>query len=163
MLMVLTLLDITSNLREGVEPVPRSAMNLVPSIIIQSPFHAIMSSRYAIIEFSGRKTGRTYKTPIAYVRDGNRLLMSTDSPWYRNLAGGAQVRMRLRGRMVKGTADTVGPDRSADILRQLVNAIPSYARPAGLTRRDGHVSDSEIARAVAEGRVGIEVQLEDAP
>src|SRR3984893_9192727 len=94
--MVLTLHDITSNLREGVDPVPRSAMNLVPSIIIQSPLHALMSSKYAMIEFSGRKTGRTYKTPIAYVRDGNQLLMSTDSPWHRNLAGGAQVRMRLR-------------------------------------------------------------------
>jgi deazaflavin-dependent oxidoreductase (nitroreductase family) len=163
MLMVLTLHDITSNLREGVDPVPRSAMNLVPSIIIQSPFHALMSSKYAMIEFSGRKTGRTYKTPIAYVRDGNQLLMSTDSPWHRNLAGGAQVRMRLRGHMVKGTADTVGPDRSAEILRQLVDAIPSYARPAGLTRKDGHVSDSEITRAVAEGRVGIEVKLEAAP
>ncbi|HEX9537651.1 MAG TPA: hypothetical protein VGA04_05690, partial [Streptosporangiaceae bacterium] len=82
---------------------------------------------------------------------------------HRNLAGGAQVRMRLRGHMVKGTADTVGPDRSAEILRQLVDAIPSYARPAGLTRKDGHVSDSEITRAVTEGRVGIEVRLEAAP
>jgi deazaflavin-dependent oxidoreductase (nitroreductase family) len=139
-------------------------MNLVPSVIIRSPFHAIMSSKYAIIEFSGRKSGRTYRTPVAYVRQGDRLLMSTDSPWYRNLSGGAPVRVRLRGRMVGGTADTVtDPERAAAILRQLVDEIPSYSRPAGLTKTDGHVSDSEIARSVAAGRVSIEVQLKAAP
>lgn len=140
-----------------------SAMNLFPSLIIRSPFHPIMSSRYAIIEFTGRKTGRTYKTPIAYVRDGDRLLMSTDSRWYRNLSGGARVRVRLRGHLVTGTADTVtDPEQAATILRRLVDAIPSYSRPAGLARKDGHVSDGEIARAVAEGRVSIEVKLEAA-
>ncbi len=139
---------------------PNSPKNIFPSLIIKSPFHGIMSSKYAIIEFSGRKTGRTYKTPVAYVRDGDRLLMSTDSPWYRNLSGGAQVRLRLRGHMVTGTADTVtDPDQSAAILRRLVDAIPSYARPAGLAREEGHVSDGEISRAVAEGRVSIEVKL----
>lgn len=139
---------------------PNRAMNLVPSIIIRSPFHALMSSKYTIIEFTGRKSGRIYRTPIAYVRDRDRLLMSTDSPWYRNLAGGAQVRLRLRGRTVTGVADTVtDPEAAAAILRKLVDAIPSYSRPAGLTREQGHVSDSEITRAVEEGRVSIVVRL----
>src|SRR5579863_8702157 len=106
---------------------PNKLVNAFPSMIIRSPLHAIMSSKYANIEFKGRKSGRVYRTPVAYVRDGDRILMSTDSRWYRNVAGGAHVRMLVRGRTVEGTADTVtDADASAAILRQLVDAIPSY-------------------------------------
>ncbi len=142
---------------------PNKFVNAFPSIIIRSPLHGIMSTKYAIIEFRGRKSGRTYRTPVAYVREGDWILMSTDSPWYRNVAGGARVRMLVRGRTVEGTADTVtDADRAATILRKLVDAIPSYSRPAGLAREGGHVSDSEIRRSIAAGRVSIEIKL-DAP
>lgn len=142
---------------------PNKLVNAFPSIIIRSPLHGIMSSKYAIIEFKGRKSGRTYRTPIAYVREGDQILMSTDSPWYRNLAGGAHVRMLVRGRTVEGTARPVtDADRAAAVLRTLVDAIPSYSRPAGLAREGGRVSDGEIRRAIGAGRVSIEMKL-DAP
>jgi len=122
-----------------------------------------MSSKYAIIEFKGRKSGRIYRTPVAYVRDGDEVLLSTDSPWYRNVASGAHVRLLLRGRMVGGIADTViDPDASTAILRKLVDEIPSYSRPAGLAKENGRVSDAEIRRAIGAGRVSIAVTL-DAP
>lgn len=140
---------------------PSKFVNTFPSVIIRSPFHAIVSSKYIIIEFKGRKSGKTYRTPVAYVRDGDRVLLSTDSAWHRNLTGGARVRLLMRGHMVSGTADTVtDPDRSAAILRKLVDAIPSYSRPAGLARENGRVSDSEIRRSIAAGRISIEVQLD---
>lgn len=140
---------------------PNKLVNAFPSIIIRSPLHPIMSSKYAIIEFKGRKSGRIYRTPVAYVRDGDEVLLSTDSPWYRNVAGGAHVRLRLRGRMVGGIADTVtDTDASTAILRKLVDEIPSYSRPAGLAKENGRVSDAEIHRAIGAGRVSIVVTLE---
>jgi hypothetical protein len=136
--------------------------NLFPSLILRSPFHGLLSGRYAIIEFAGRKSGRQYATPIAYVRDGGRVLLSTDSPWWRNVAGGAPVRLRLRGRTVAGTATAItDPGEAGAIIRRLVDAIPSYAGPAGMTREGDRVDDTEIERAVAGGRVAIQVQLED--
>lgn len=139
---------------------PSKLVNTFPTIIMRSPLHAIVSSKYTIIEFTGRKSGKTYRTPVAYVRDGDQLLLSTDSRWYRNLAGGAPVRLLLRGRTVTGQARPVtDPDRSAAILRKLVDAIPSYSRPAGLAKENGHVSDDEIRRSIAAGRVAIEVDL----
>jgi deazaflavin-dependent oxidoreductase (nitroreductase family) len=136
--------------------------NLFPTLILRSPFHGILSGRYAIIEFTGRKSGRRYATPIAYVREGDRVLISTDSPWWRNLVGGAPVRLRLRGRTVAGTATAVTDrDEAAAIVRRLVDAIPSYAGPAGMTREGGRVADDEIDRAVARGRIAIRVELED--
>ncbi|MGW4125684.1 nitroreductase/quinone reductase family protein [Nocardia sp. NPDC004711] len=137
------------------------AKNLFPSLIIRSPFHGIMSAKYGMLTFTGRKSGRTYTTPMAYVREGNRVLLSTDSPWHRNLAGGAPVSLLLRGRTVQGVATCVyDPVEGAAILRKLVDAIPSYAGPAELATENGRVSDAEIVRAVTEaGRVSISVEL----
>lgn len=136
--------------------------NLFPSLILRSPLHPAMSGKYTIIEFTGRKSGRQYATPVAYIREGDRVLLSTDSPWWRNFTDPAPVRLRLRGRTVAGTATAVtDPEAAAAIIRRLVDAIPSYARPAELVKEDGRVSDAEIARGVAEGRVGIEVRLEE--
>jgi deazaflavin-dependent oxidoreductase (nitroreductase family) len=143
-----------------VSPIDRGK-NLFPSLVLRSPLHALMSGRFMIIEFTGRKSGRRYATPVAYVREGDRLLLSTDSPWWRNLAGGAPVRVRLQGRDMAGTGTAVtDPEAAAVIIRRLVDAIPSYYRPAGLVRDGGRVSDAEIGRAVATGRVGIQVDLE---
>jgi hypothetical protein len=139
------------------------AKNMVPALIIKSPMHRLMSDKYAILTFTGRKSGRAYTTPMAYVRTGNRVFLSTDSPWHRNLAGGAPVTMLLRGRNVTGTAvPAATTDDAAAVLRTLVDAIPSYAGPAGLAKRDGRVSDAEIHRSVTTGgRVGIVVELDD--
>lgn len=140
------------------------AKNVVPALIIKSPMHRLMSDKYAILTFTGRKSGRVYTTPMAYVRDGNRVLLSTDSPWHRNLEGGAPVKMRIRGHNVTGTATPVkSAEEAAVVLRTLVDAIPSYAGPAGLAKEDGRVSDAEIRRSVTEGgRVSLVVELDGA-
>lgn len=136
--------------------------NLFPTLFLRSPAHAVMSRQYMIIEFTGRRSGRTYRTPIAYVRDGGRLLASTDSPWWRNLEADPAVGLRLAGRDVAGTATVfTDPPQAAPIIRQLVDAIPSYARMAGMTRQGGRVSDDEILRAIADGRIAIAITLEE--
>ncbi|CAN5660530.1 hypothetical protein BH24ACT15_BH24ACT15_21450 [soil metagenome] len=63
-------------------PAPRLA-NAVPTLVPRSRLHRLMSGRYAIIEFTGRTSVRHYSTPIAYVQDGGRVLLSTDSKWWR--------------------------------------------------------------------------------
>ncbi len=135
--------------------------NAVPTLVPRSRLHRLMSGRYAIIEFTGRTSGRHYSTPIAYVQDGGRVLLSTDSKWWRYLSGGAPVRLRTRGPDVPGTATPLlDPAASLAVIRQLTDAISSYARMARLASRDGQVPDSEIVRQIQEGRVAIEVTLE---
>jgi hypothetical protein len=58
-------------------------MNTMPQLILSTPAHRLLSARYLILEFTGRKTGRRYTVPVAYRR---HLLISTDSPWWRNIA-----------------------------------------------------------------------------
>ena len=134
--------------------------NAVPTLVLHSPAHHLMSGRYAVLEFTGRRTGRMFRTPVAYVQDGSRVLLSTDSTWWRNLVDRPTVRLRLRGRVVHGTARVVGDEVEAvGILGELVRRVPGYARPAGLVATRGEVSVLELERAVTDGRRSIEIQL----
>lgn len=64
--------------------------------------------------------------------------------------------------LIETELERADPDRAAQILRRLMDAIPP-TRPAGLTKEDARVSDTEIARAIDQGRVGIKMQLEQTP
>lgn len=136
----------------------------MPMVMLHSPAHPLVSGRYAIIEFTGRKSGRVFRTPVAYVRDGSRVLLSTDSPWWRNLTAQPTVRLRLKGRELTGQAHVVSePTQAAAILRRLVESIRGYSRPAGVATTRGRVSEDELTRALTSGgRRTIVVQLDAA-
>ncbi len=66
-----------------------------------------MSSRYLLITFTGRRSGKQYTTPVAYLGEGDTIILTTDSPWWKNLRGGAPVRLRVKGQDLTGTAEAV--------------------------------------------------------
>ena len=82
-------------------------INSVVSSILRSPLHRLLSGRLALLTFYGRKSGRRYTTPVGYGRTDGTLLVDTESPWWRNLRGGARVGVRLRGRDRAGTAEVI--------------------------------------------------------
>jgi deazaflavin-dependent oxidoreductase (nitroreductase family) len=142
-----------------------SFKNKVPALLLRSPLHPLLSGRYALLSFTGRRTGRVYTTPVAYARHGqDRLVLSTDSRWWRNLAGGAAVTVRLAGADRPGRAMPLGDrDRAEAELHRLVGTIGSYARWAGIRLgRDRRPALGEVARVLDEGRVVVEVQLQRA-
>jgi len=53
-----------------------------------------------LITFTGRKSGRVFTTPVRYVEtDGViRCFTSSENMWWRNLRGGAEVILRVRGK-----------------------------------------------------------------
>ncbi len=53
-----------------------------------------------LITFTGRKSGRIFTTPVRYVEtDGViRCFTSSENMWWRNLRGGAEVILRVRGK-----------------------------------------------------------------
>jgi deazaflavin-dependent oxidoreductase (nitroreductase family) len=105
--------------------------------LLRSPLHRLASGRVVLIEFVGRKSGKTYRTPVMYAATTDGIVVSTsrDYLWWRNLSGGARVRLWLRGREQKGVAD-VSQD-AADIDRALRAIYPkaSDAMRAEMTKR----------------------------
>ena len=80
--------------------------------VLRTPLHGIFSKSIMLLLFRGRKTGRVYSTPLSYLREGDVVTAFTDSPWQRNLLGGAPVTVYLKGKAVAGFAEVID-DRDA--------------------------------------------------
>jgi len=63
-------------------------LNWVPAFVLRSPLHPLLSSKMLLLEFAGRRSGRSYATPVNYHQDGSTVLITTDSPWFKNFTGG---------------------------------------------------------------------------
>lgn len=115
--------------------------------LLRSPLHGMVSGMYLLITFTGRKSGTVYTTPVQYHRDGQRLVIVTSRAyqWWKNLEGGATVRLRLRGQDQTGRAETTLDEAIIRaMLRQMYPGQPA-ARYDSL---------------VANGLVGVQITLE---
>jgi F420H(2)-dependent quinone reductase len=53
-----------------------------------------------LVFLTGRRTGKSYRQPVSYVRYDETLLTPGGGRWMLNLTDGKPVRIRLRGRDV---------------------------------------------------------------
>lgn len=76
-------------------------------MILRSPMHPLMSKDTAIITVTGKKSGTRYSLPVNYQRKDDFILITSmkDRTWWRNLRGGADVRIRIRGEDFRGHAE----------------------------------------------------------
>ena len=66
------------------------------------PFGRILGRNVAVITYTGRRSGRTITTPVAYRRKGDELQIAANMPdaknWWRNFTDeGAPLSVRLNG------------------------------------------------------------------
>src|SRR5699024_8746739 len=112
---------------------PSRLMNAVPTTVLRTPLlHRLLSGRYLLLTFTGRSTWRRYRTPVAYRTTPERITLSTDSRWWRNLLAEPAVELFLRGRRARGVARAVDDvAEAAELLGHLVDGVPGYRRAAG--------------------------------
>jgi hypothetical protein len=74
-------------------------VNLLVRAMLHTPgLAAIVGGRLVTLYVVGRKSGRRYCIPVAYMAEGNDLLIGTSSAWGRNLRTGEPVAIRLKGK-----------------------------------------------------------------
>lgn len=138
------------------------AWNPVMRVLLGSPLHWPLSRWFAVLSWSGRKTGRRYSTPVSYVREGTTAWVTTGDRWWHNLADGATVAIRIRGRVHEGRGIAV-TDR-AESQREhhrLFAGNAWFRRLAGIPGGRGSGPDPEsLDQALAAGRVLIRIELE---
>lgn len=115
-----------------------------------------------LITVTGRKTGKKYTTPVNYVQDGDVLsvLSHAHRTWWRNLRGGAPVKIVFRGKVIEtiGTAYEKIED-VAELFLQHLQAAPKYATLFGVeVDAEGNPVPASAA-AIAVGKVMIEIEL----
>lgn len=129
--------------------------------ILASPLHGMMSSALLVLTFRGRKSGKDYAVPVAYVQEGERLLIATDSKWYKNLVGGASVNVRLRGQKRNGRADVITTVEGLEqAFHTMLSRSPMLGQIVGLGQAaDGTVIHNDVLAAHARGFVVVQIHL----
>ena len=91
-------------------------VNPVVRGVLSSPLHGLADRRLALITVTGRRTGRAHTFPVGYRQEGDVVTIVVGWPerklWWRNLVGGAPVRIRIRGVEHRGHAEVTGDERS---------------------------------------------------
>ena len=135
--------------RSGVFKVVNVPMRAVLSL----PFPTPLSRNLMLVRFTGRKSGRVYRQPLSYARDGAALLTPGGGRWTLNMEGGRPVRIRLRGRDVPARPELVrDPAEVERLLDVIVRENPPAARYIPLPRQaDGRLEPTALAAAIEHG------------
>jgi len=119
--------------------------------VLRSPVHGMVSKTVLLITFTGRKSGKTFTTPVSYSQEGDQVYIFTHATWWKNLIGGAPVTLCIRGREFQGLAEPVVEDKQAIAagLTAHLRKVPTDARYYGVTFDDhGNPRVEEVEKAV---------------
>jgi deazaflavin-dependent oxidoreductase (nitroreductase family) len=131
------------------------------SWVLRSPLHGMLSNGMMLITVTGRRTGKTYTTPVGYYEEGGDLwiLTSRDRSWWRNLQSGADVKLLLKRKPVNGFAETELGEKAVEALMcDYVKHIPQAAKPMGIRVENGMANAEDIART-AKDRLFVRIKL----
>jgi deazaflavin-dependent oxidoreductase (nitroreductase family) len=140
-----------------VPPYVNSAMKFM----LRSPVHTMVSKTVLLITFTGRKSGKSYSTPVSYSQSGDQVSIFTHANWWKNLRSSPSITLRIRGRELQGLAEPVIEDKQAIAagLAAHLRKVPSDARYYGVSFDDhGTPRAEEVERAV-QSVVMVRVQL----
>jgi hypothetical protein len=128
--------------------------------IVNVPMRLILSLRTAtppgkrlmLVYLTGRKSGRHYRQPISYIRDGETLLTPGGGKWKLNLVDGEPTHIRLRGEDILLRAELL---RDADEVERLLGVMsaknPMVSRFVPLPKREGHYDRERLELAIRHG------------
>jgi hypothetical protein len=125
--------------------------NSFVKMVLRSPLHGFFSKSIMLINFKGRKSGKTYTTPVGYARRGDKIMFSAklNHVWWKNLRGGAPVVLRVEGQDLNGIAEPIVDDKKSIAATLLAYSQSIYHRA---------ISTEEADRFVRNG-IMVQVQL----
>jgi deazaflavin-dependent oxidoreductase (nitroreductase family) len=126
-------------------------VNNAMKFVLRSPAHAMVSKTVLLITFTGRKSGKTYTTPVSYSQFNDQVYVFTHAAWWKNLRSDSPVTLRLRGQELRGLAEPVAGDKQAIAagLTEHLRKVPSDARYYHVTLDErGNPKAEEVQQAV---------------
>ena len=129
--------------------------------VLRSPFHGLLSNGMMLITVTGRKTGRSYTTPVGYYEEGGYLwvITSRDRTWWKNLQGGAVVELLLKRKPVQGFADVDLDAASVEArMVEYLRHVPQAAGPMKIRVEGGQPNPQDIA-STARDRLFVRIKL----
>ncbi|HEX4108867.1 MAG TPA: nitroreductase/quinone reductase family protein [Solirubrobacteraceae bacterium] len=102
--------------------------------VLALPVSTPLGERLMLAHIVGRRSGRHYRQPLSYVREGTTLLTPGGGNWKLNLREDEPVRLRLQGSDVQARPEIVSDAQEIErLLASMARANPGVARfaPAG--------------------------------
>lgn len=99
--------------------------------LLRSPLHFTLSKNTMLMTYTGRKSGKVYTVPMNYLDIEGVLytISSRERTWWRNLRGGAEVTLRLKGEDKKAWAEAIEDQAEvAERLSLYFKTAPQIAR-----------------------------------
>ena len=97
------------------------ATHLVNPVVRWAIRRGLAPRSYAILETTGRRSGRPRRTPVGHVVDGKTVWIVSEhgrrAGYVRNLQADPRVRIKIRGRWRTGTARVLPDDDPRERLR----------------------------------------------
>jgi NAD(P)-dependent dehydrogenase (short-subunit alcohol dehydrogenase family) len=139
-------------------------MNAALSPVLRSPLHALADGTFMLLEFTGRRTGKRYRFPVGYSREGDVVTIFTPWGWWKNLRGGAPVTVWLKGQRRSGTADVVtDPAAIAQAITPVLRRSPRIARAFGVRLDSGNQPNPDDVDLLSCRMTAVRVMLARAP
>ncbi len=131
--------------------------------VLRSPLHGMLSNGMMLITITGRKTGKTYTTPVGYYMEEGTMwvITSRERTWWKNLQGGAKVDLLLKRKPVQGFADVELDEKSVLArMHEYLRHIPQAAKPMKIRMEDGKPNQEDVA-ATAKDRLFVKIKVND--
>jgi hypothetical protein len=128
-------------------------INVPMRVMLGLPFPTPPGRSLMLLYLTGRKTGRRYRQPVSYIRDGETLLTPGGGNWKLNLVEGRPVRIRLRGRDIQALPELVAdPDEVGRLLELMASRSAAIKRFVAVPQDpDGHFDRERLQAAVGHG------------
>ena len=129
-------------------------------LVLGSRAHRMMSGRLMLLSFTGRRTGRSYTTPVSYVREGTDLLVPGGGAWWKNLTSGTAT-VRLQGKWHVVTPEVIRePVALSAMLGRMLAINPAIGVFTGIRLGyDGRPFAESLERELQRGFVVVRLHL----
>lgn len=128
--------------------IPPAWANALMRWAITTPvLQAMVGQGVALLTFTGRKTGKTYRIPVSYHREDDTVTVISKKVrnWWRNFETPREVQIRLAGKDYTGKAEAhTAPSEIHDFMVEYLERRPIDAKAYGL-RRD-EITHEKVAR-----------------
>ncbi len=113
------------------------------------------------VYYQGRKSGKSYATPVSYYKTGDMVYCFTNGVWWHNFKDPKEVELRIRGQLYEGTAiaEPARTESNTQVMARYFKAVRSDAKFYGVTYDAKGEPNMRTVERAAYGMVMIAVSL----